>query len=144
MLEMTLVSDPWLLTLTERFRHCGCLFYCTRKRKSLLRGARLCRCLLDFVVENYFVGCRYCSFSMSFSSVPVLDLALARNSDTKLAFLADLQTALLDVGFLYIKNTGIDEELVQAVIRNAKGFFNLPAEIKDEVNMVNAPSFLGT
>ena len=80
---------------------------------------------------------------MSFHSIPTLDLALARSSETKLAFLKDLRHALLEVGFLYIKNTGIDEQLIRDVISEGKGFFDLPVEKKLEMEMKNAASFLG-
>lgn len=80
---------------------------------------------------------------MSFSSIPVLDLSLASNQDTKPAFLESLRIALLDVGFLYIKNTGIDDTLIQDVIEQGKAFFGLPDEKKLEVQMKKQPSFLG-
>ena len=80
---------------------------------------------------------------MSFSSIPVLDLSLARSQDTKPAFLESLRNALLDVGFLYIKNTGIDDALIRDVIEQGKAFFDLPEEKKLEIQMKNVPSFLG-
>ncbi|KAI2038719.1 hypothetical protein LOZ16_003131 [Ophidiomyces ophidiicola] len=80
---------------------------------------------------------------MSFHTIPVLDLALARDPSTKPTFLLDLRHAVLEVGFLYIKNTGIDEALVLKAISQAKDFFDLPLEKKMEVEMKNAPSFLG-
>ncbi|KAI1905807.1 hypothetical protein LOZ64_006620 [Ophidiomyces ophidiicola] len=80
---------------------------------------------------------------MSFHTIPVLDLALARDPSTKPTFLLDLRHAVLEVGFLYIKNTGIDEALVLKAIAQAKDFFDLPLEKKMEVEMKNAPSFLG-
>lgn len=80
---------------------------------------------------------------MSFSEIPILDLSHARNESTKPAFLDSLRTALLDVGFLYIKNTGIHESLIHDVIEQGKAFFDLPEEKKLEVQMKNKPSFLG-
>lgn len=80
---------------------------------------------------------------MSFSSIPVLDLSLARHESTKPAFLESLRNALLDVGFLYIKNSGIDDSLIQNVIEQGKAFFDLPEYKKLEVQMKNKPSFLG-
>lgn len=80
---------------------------------------------------------------MSFTSIPLLDLSLSRNPDTKPAFLESLREALLEVGFLYIKNTGIDDTLVQDVITQGKAFFDLPDEKKLEIQMKNVPSFLG-
>ncbi|PGH01427.1 hypothetical protein GX51_05234 [Blastomyces parvus] len=80
---------------------------------------------------------------MSFSSIPILDLYQARNPATKPAFLDSLRHALLEVGFLYIKNTGVDDKLIQEVIEEGKRFFELPDEKKLEIEMKNAPSFLG-
>lgn len=80
---------------------------------------------------------------MSFASIPILDLSLSRDPETKHAFLADLRRALLEVGFLYISNTGIDPALIEQVIRNGKAFFDLPEAAKMAVQMKNAKSFLG-
>lgn len=80
---------------------------------------------------------------MSFSSIPILDFSLHRSSDTKPSFLASLRTALLEVGFLYLKNTGIDNTLIENVIEQGKAFFDLPEEKKLELQMKNVPSFLG-
>ena len=80
---------------------------------------------------------------MSFDSIPILDLSLSRNANTKPAFLQTLRTALLEVGFFYIKNVGIEEKLIQEVIAQGRAFFDLPEEKKVEIQMKNAPSFLG-
>ena len=76
---------------------------------------------------------------MSFDQIPILDLSLARCLETKSSFLNDLRHALLEVGFLYIKNAGIAPELIE----QGKAFFDLPMEKKVEVEMKNVPSFLG-
>lgn len=80
---------------------------------------------------------------MSFETIPILDLALSRTPETKPDFLKDLRRALLEVGFLYISNTGIDDTLIAEVIQNGKAFFDLPEAAKLEVQMKNAKSFLG-
>jgi len=80
---------------------------------------------------------------MSFDSIPILDLSLANSAETKPAFLNELRHALLEVGFLYIKNTGIPASLIADVIRLGKSFFDLPEEKKVEIEMKNAKSFLG-
>ena len=80
---------------------------------------------------------------MSFDSVPILDLSHARKTDTKPAFLSSLRQALLEVGFLYIKNTGLKASLVHDVIIQGKAFFDLPHEEKLKIQMKNKPSFLG-
>ncbi|KAI1762335.1 Clavaminate synthase-like protein [Hypoxylon sp. FL1150] len=80
---------------------------------------------------------------MSFTSVPILDLALAKDPQTKPQFLADLRHALMEVGFLYLKNVGIPAELWDQVISEGKAFFDIPKEEKLKIEMKNAPSFLG-
>ena len=74
---------------------------------------------------------------MSFDSIPVLDLFLAQTPETKPAFLNDLKHALLEVGFLYIKNApGISDELVKKVSTLGIAFFNLPEEKQLECEML--------
>jgi len=80
---------------------------------------------------------------MSFTAIPVLDLSLSQHPDTKPAFLSDLRNALLEVGFLYIRNTGVDKKLIDEVIADGKAFFDLPDDAKLAIQMKNAPSFLG-
>ncbi|KAI1137210.1 putative isopenicillin N synthetase [Hypoxylon sp. FL0543] len=80
---------------------------------------------------------------MSFTSVPILDLALARDPQTKPQFLAELRHALMEVGFLYLKNVGIPGDLWQQVISEGIAFFDIPKEEKLKIEMKNAPSFLG-
>lgn len=80
---------------------------------------------------------------MSFTEIPILDLSFARQEDTKPRFLTDLRDALLNVGFLYLKNTGIEQELYDEVCQEGIAFFDLPEEEKLRIEMRNQPSFLG-
>lgn len=78
----------------------------------------------------------------AFTEVPILDLSLSWDPSTKPAFLSDLKRALLEVGFLYIKNTGIDPALTEDVIRLGKQFFEIPEEEKLRIEMKNCTSFV--
>jgi isopenicillin N synthase-like dioxygenase len=80
---------------------------------------------------------------MSFASIPVLDLSLADDPTTKPAFLADLRHAIIDIGFLYIKNFGIEQQFLDTVCTVGKEFFDLPNEEKLRIEMKNGPHFLG-
>lgn len=80
---------------------------------------------------------------MAFSEIPILDLSEARSEETKPAFLAQLRDALFNVGFMYIKNTGIDQELYDHVCEQGIKFFSIPDEEKAKIDMINQPSFLG-
>ncbi|KAF8474235.1 hypothetical protein BDZ91DRAFT_691315 [Kalaharituber pfeilii] len=81
--------------------------------------------------------------SSSFQSVPILDYSLSLSPTTKPEFFDQLRHALLEVGFLYIRNTGIPDELVAKVVELGKAFFDLPEEEKLRLEMKNSPHFLG-
>jgi isopenicillin N synthase-like dioxygenase len=66
----------------------------------------------------------------SFTSIPILDLSLASDAATKPDFLTELRHALLEVGFLYIKNIGAPEELFSEIITQGRAFFDIPEDEK--------------
>lgn len=80
---------------------------------------------------------------MAFKEIPILDLAEARIQENKPQFLHDLRDALLHVGFLYIKNTGIKQEQFDEVCREGIKFFDIPDKEKLRIEMKNEASFLG-
>lgn len=80
---------------------------------------------------------------MSFSEIPILDLSEAKNESTKPELLKKLRDALLNVGFLYIKNFGIDQSLCDHVCAEGIKFFGLPEDEKLRIEMKNQASFLG-
>lgn len=67
---------------------------------------------------------------MSFTTIPVLDLAKAKSPDTKPQLLEELRHALMEVGFLYIKNTAIPNELLEQVKKAGTAIFDIPEEEK--------------
>jgi len=82
--------------------------------------------------------------SASFTSVPVLSLAAAFDPRTKPKFLKDLRSALLNVGFLYLSDTGISPELFYQVKKECRNFFeDLGEEDKLGIEMKREKSFLG-
>jgi len=84
--------------------------------------------------------------SPNFKRIPILSLAKARDPSTKPAFLAELLDALLNVGFLYLENTGVSKDLVDRVCKQTGLFFDesvLPFDEKERVEMKNEKSFLG-
>lgn len=80
---------------------------------------------------------------MAFKDIPVLDLSDADSPATKPEFLSKLRDCLLNVGFLYIKNFGIEAELCDKVCEEGIKFFDLPDEEKLRIEMKQKPSFLG-
>lgn len=79
----------------------------------------------------------------NFSSVPVLDYSLLSDPSTRPQFIAELQNALINVGFFYISNTPVAQEDVDSVIELAPRFFDLPDEEKERIRMIHSPHFFG-
>ena len=78
-----------------------------------------------------------------FTSVPVIDWALYKSPDTKPQFLSELRSALIGVGFFYLKNHDVPEDVLAEFIRQGIAFFDLPIEKKKEVDIANSKHYLG-
>ncbi|KAF9241863.1 hypothetical protein BU15DRAFT_87087 [Melanogaster broomeanus] len=79
----------------------------------------------------------------NFSSIPVLDFALVSDESTKSEFIVKLQHALINVGFLYLKNHTVPQKVVDDLIGYIPRLFDLPQEAKNKIFMANSPHFLG-
>ncbi|KAJ2262983.1 hypothetical protein GGI01_001119 [Coemansia sp. RSA 376] len=76
-----------------------------------------------------------------FTSIPVLDLAKAiSNKDD---FLAELQHALIHIGFFYVKGHGITSEFLDSLTKQTIGYFDLPLDEKLKTDKIYSPTFLG-
>ncbi|RKO97519.1 hypothetical protein CXG81DRAFT_8393 [Caulochytrium protostelioides] len=80
----------------------------------------------------------------AFEKLPILDVALLRGSaKDKAQFLHELRETCLNVGFFYVKNHGIPEEVVESIFGAGKRFFELPADVKQKSSVAAAPHFVG-
>ena len=64
--------------------------------------------------------------------VPVIDVGPLRDGSDTLKVGAELVRAASDVGFLYVRNHGVDAATIRAARRAAFELFRLPAEVKHE------------
>ncbi|KAJ5115509.1 Oxoglutarate/iron-dependent dioxygenase [Penicillium alfredii] len=78
----------------------------------------------------------------TFSSVPTVDFARLNDPATKTEELARLRDAIFVVGFLYLTNTGIEND-IRRTHDYLPQLFALPTEVKEKCNMIHSPSFLG-
>lgn len=62
--------------------------------------------------------------------VPIIDIAPLRDGTDPAGVGADLARAATDVGFLYVRNHGVDDAVVERARRTALAFFRLPEETK--------------
>jgi isopenicillin N synthase-like dioxygenase len=65
-------------------------------------------------------------------AIPTVDLSkfISGNSENKLEFISELGKAYEDVGFVAVKNHGVDEGLIAGLYKNVQEFFSLPLEKK--------------
>ncbi|VVT53545.1 uncharacterized protein SAPINGB_P003628 [Magnusiomyces paraingens] len=78
----------------------------------------------------------------AFTSLPIIDISLADNPETKPKLLQDLEHALFRVGFLYLINHGIEQE-ARDILELAPKSFEVPQAEKDAVAMTTNPHFVG-
>ncbi|KAH9932496.1 uncharacterized protein B0H18DRAFT_1083252 [Fomitopsis serialis] len=79
----------------------------------------------------------------NFSSIPVLDYSLAVDPERRAEFIAQLRHALINVGFLYLQNSPVPREDIDAVIDYTPRLFDIPQEAKDKIRMANSEHFYG-
>ncbi|KFC08759.1 putative 2-oxobutyrate oxidase [Trabulsiella guamensis ATCC 49490] len=80
---------------------------------------------------------------MSITTLPVLDFARYHNPAERPAFLQQLRHAARDVGFFYLTNHGIEDELQLTLQQEARRFFALSEAQKQQVAMIHSPHFRG-
>jgi isopenicillin N synthase-like dioxygenase len=79
-----------------------------------------------------------------FKTIPVVDLSLRRGSAAERRALAEtLREICHHVGFLVVRNHGVDETLVTSVFALAKRLFDLPPEQKRLIDKRNSRHFRG-
>ncbi|CAG8432823.1 11503_t:CDS:2 [Diversispora eburnea] len=75
------------------------------------------------------------------SNLPILDYNLVHNIEHNNQFLKQLRDAIINVGFLYVKNAPISK--VNEIKWYSKKLFDLPMDEKLRIEMKNSPHFLG-
>lgn len=78
------------------------------------------------------------------SAIPIIDLSkLDGTPEQRGEFLQQLRVAARDIGFFYLTNHGVDQNLLSQVQNSSRDFFALPQQEKDRVAMVNSRHFRG-
>lgn len=77
-------------------------------------------------------------------ALPILDLGdLDGDGDAPARFRRTLRDALHEVGFLYLTGHGIPDDVITGAFAEARRFFALPIEDKQQVEMLRSPHFRG-
>lgn len=80
-----------------------------------------------------------------FDSLPIIDFSGMLGDDpvAKAEVAARLREACVNVGFFYLKNHGIPQDLVERMFAQCPRFFGLPLEEKMAMHVKNSPTLLG-
>ncbi len=80
-----------------------------------------------------------------FHSIPIFDFNQFLNSNIteRQQFILRLRDVCHNIGFFYIKNHGIQSQLMQHIFTSTKYFFDLPQEEKDALSITNSPHYRG-
>lgn len=78
-----------------------------------------------------------------FTSSPIIDLGLANDRLERRCIAAELRHALLNVGFLCVRDHGIPEDVIKDLVEALPILFDLSSAAKEEVALHNSPHFLG-
>ncbi|KAL4070226.1 hypothetical protein V8B97DRAFT_2007857 [Scleroderma yunnanense] len=79
----------------------------------------------------------------SLPTIPVLDLALLSDDTRRPEFIALLRHALINIGFLYLKNHSVSQKVIDRLVEYIPRLFDLPQDVKDKILMANSPHFMG-
>ncbi|KGO56754.1 Oxoglutarate/iron-dependent dioxygenase [Penicillium expansum] len=79
----------------------------------------------------------------NFKSIPVLDLSLANSPLTRPKLLQELHHAFTCIGFLYITNHDVPQDVISDLKHALPKLFALDPAEKDKVALHNSPHFLG-
>ncbi|KAF8194372.1 2OG-Fe-II oxygenase [Mycena galopus ATCC 62051] len=81
----------------------------------------------------------------AFKAIPVIDLSNALNAEpaVRRALANEIKHACMEVGFFYVKNHGIPDEVMQRTLAQMTRFFDLPLEQKLEVENKKNSNFMG-
>ncbi|MBD2450353.1 isopenicillin N synthase family oxygenase [Nostoc sp. FACHB-152] len=77
--------------------------------------------------------------------IPIIDLASFINIDTasQQAVAKQIYYACHKIGFMYLQNSGISQDLITQVFTQSKSLFNLPLEVKEQLAWKNEFSNTG-
>ncbi|KAJ7046426.1 hypothetical protein C8F04DRAFT_1064213 [Mycena alexandri] len=80
-----------------------------------------------------------------FKAIPIIDLSDISSSDStaRRRLVDEVKHACMEVGFFYVKNHGIPQEVFQRTLAAMRQFFDLPLDAKLEVENTKTPNFKG-
>lgn len=78
------------------------------------------------------------SKTTTFNEIPVIDIAPLIDGSNPQQVAEELAFVCEHIGFLYIKNHGIDKQLISQMYAQTKAFFDRPMEEKQKLNIIHS------
>ncbi len=78
------------------------------------------------------------SQATSFHDIPIIDLTSLIDGSDPIMVADQIAHVCKNIGFLYIKNHGVDKQLIKEAYAQAEAFFDLPLEQKQKLNIINS------
>ncbi|MDE1464254.1 isopenicillin N synthase family dioxygenase [Spartinivicinus poritis] len=78
------------------------------------------------------------SKTTSFNEIPIVDIAPLLDQSNPMKVVQEIGYICEHIGFLYIKNHGVDEQLIKEAYKLAEVFFALPFEEKNKLNITHS------
>ncbi|KAF8595138.1 Clavaminate synthase-like protein [Ceratobasidium sp. AG-I] len=79
----------------------------------------------------------------TFESIPIIDITDLSNGTNPAQVANAIRDACVHVGFFYVKNHGIDDQIIENVVKVSKQFFDLPDEEKTKLDIHKSSNFKG-
>lgn len=87
---------------------------------------------------NQIADIRLVSKEISFSEIPIIDVSPLIDGSAPQQVAEQIRHVCENVGFMYIRNHGVEQELIERMYALSKQFFDLPRTAKDRLNVVNS------
>ena len=81
---------------------------------------------------------RLASRQTAFSEIPIIDIAPLVDGSEPQGVARKIGDVCEQVGFFYVKNHGVPEDLVERMYSATRQFFDLPVEVKQRLNVANS------
>jgi len=81
---------------------------------------------------------RLASKQTAFSEIPIVDISPLIDGSDPQGVAKKIGEVCEEVGFFYVKNHGVSQDLVERMYRVSERFFDLPFEVKQRLNVANS------
>ncbi|KWR70107.1 2OG-Fe(II) oxygenase [Arthrobacter sp. W1] len=84
------------------------------------------------------VDSRLATKQTAFEEIPMIDISGLVDGSSKESVAREIGKACEEIGFFYVKNHGIAQELIDQMYKATKEFFDLPTEAKERLNVAKS------